>query len=94
MKKISEYWFKGAKTPEEREEIRNLVFSNEKVLDKLSEMLYNMQESKEVTVLDDYDTPSWSHKQAHLNGEKAMLRRIIDIVTIKERDDQPQHKGA
>lgn len=88
--KIKDIWLKGAKTPQEREEIRNLLLGEQKVLDKLREILYNMQVSKDGSVLHDYDTPSWSHKQAHLNGENAMLKKIIDIVTITERDDPPQ----
>lgn len=90
MQKIAAIWLSEAKTAAEKEEIKNLVISSEKVLDKLAKILYNMQEKKRGSVLVDYDTPSWSHKQAHLNGETAMLERIIDIVTIKERDDQPK----
>lgn len=90
MIKVKDVWLKGAKTPQERDEIRNLLVSDTILLDKLREILYNMQVSKEASVLGDYDTPSWSHKQAHLNGEAAMLRKVIDIVTFEERDDQPQ----
>jgi len=42
-----------------------------------------------VSALDDYDTPSWSHKQAHMNGEAAAIRKVIEIITIRERDDHP-----
>jgi len=90
VQRVADIWLRDAKTPQEREEIKNSLLSEQKVLDKLREILYNMQVSKEASVLADYDTPSWSHKQAHLNGEAAMLRKIIDIVTIRERDDQPQ----
>lgn len=89
QKKISQKWLSSAKTDAERDEIRNLVKNSELVLDKLREMLYNMQDELRDTVLRDYDTPSWSHKQAHLNGEIDMLRKLIDIVTIRERDDRP-----
>lgn len=86
--KASELWFKGL-NPEEREEMRLLLVNNEKLLDKLKEILYNIQVKKETSVLDDYDTPSWSHKQAHQNGEAAAIRKILDIITIRERDDRP-----
>lgn len=89
--KLSELWFKGAKTPGEREQIKKMVLADQNLLDKLREILYNMQEEKKGTVLGDYDTPSWSHKQAHMNGEAAMLRKVIDLVTIRERDDPPQN---
>lgn len=87
--KISEMWLRSEKTAEEREKIKKLVLSNDILLDKLKKIMYNMQVEKRKSVLADYDTPSWSHKQAHLNGELAMLERLIDLVTITEREDQP-----
>ena len=88
--RISEMWLRGEKTPEEREKIKKLVLSNDILLDKLKKIMYNMQVEKRKSVLGDYDTPSWSHKQAHLNGELAVLDRLMELVTITERDDQPK----
>ncbi len=88
MKKINEAWLQGLKGAE-REQMKELVLSNEILLDKLAKMLYNMQERKRISVLGDYDTPSWSHKQAHLNGEADVLRKVLEIITINERDDNP-----
>ena len=85
--KISETWLKGL-TGTDREEMKKLVLNSEKVLDKLKEILYNMQVKKSEVSLEDYDNPSWSHRQAHLNGEASALRRVVEILTIKERDDQ------
>lgn len=87
--KVNTAWTKQTKTAQEKKEIEQLVLNSEKVLDKLKEILYNIQVRKSDTVLTDYDTPSWSHKQAHLNGEQAMLQKILEIVTITEREDQP-----
>ena len=36
------------------------------------------------TTHEDYDSPSWSHKQAHINGEIAALKKVINLLTIKE----------
>lgn len=89
MQKINEQWFAGLKG-EERDKMKELVLSNTILLDKLREMLYNIQVSKESTVLADYDTPSWSHKQAHRNGQLDIIRQFDKLLTISERDDQPQ----
>ncbi len=85
---ISELWLKGLKA-EDRDKMKKNVLDNTILLDKLKEILYNMQEGKRTSVLSDYDTPSWSHKQAHLNGELESLQKVIDLVTIRERDDHP-----
>ena len=89
MKKtVNEAWLTGL-NPKEREEMKNFIVANEKVLDKLKEILYNIVVKKEEVKLDDYNNPSWSHKQAHLNGEQALARKMLEVLTIKERDDQP-----
>jgi hypothetical protein len=89
MKTVNSAWIEGLRG-DEREKRKELVLSNENFLDIAREMLYNMQERKrEGAVLGDYDTPSWSHKQAHLNGELAMLAKLIEIFTVNERDDNP-----
>lgn len=88
MKKINEVWLKGLVGPE-REKMKEEVLSSENLLDKLSKILYNIQEKKQTSVLADYDTPSWSHKQAHLNGEAAGIRKVLEIISIHERDDNP-----
>lgn len=87
--RIPEHWLVGSKTEEERNQVKQLVMSNTILLDKLCKILYNMEEGKQGSVLGDYDTPSWAYKQAHINGERAMLKKIIDLVTIKEREDHP-----
>lgn len=86
--KINELWLRGLKG-EDREKMKKVVLDSTILLDKLKEILYNMQEGKKDTVVSDYDTPSWSHKQAHLNGETAALQKVIGLLTIAERDDPP-----
>lgn len=88
MKKINEAWLQGLTGPE-RDKMKEEVLSSTNLLDKLTKILYNMQEKGQSTVLSDYDTPSWSHKQAHLNGENAAIRKVLEIVTIRERADPP-----
>jgi hypothetical protein len=91
VKKINDAWLSGL-SGDEREKMKQEVLANENLLDKLSKILYNIQEKKQETVLGDYDTPSWSHKQAHQNGEAAALRKVIEIITIREREDPPTHR--
>lgn len=89
MKKINTIWTQGLKG-DEKSSMEANVIQSEKVLDKLVEILYNMREDKRATVLADYDTPSWSHKQAHLNGQLDMIAKVLDIILVKERDDHPR----
>ena len=88
MKTVNQAWLTGLNGTE-KDKMRQEVLNSQNLLDKLVEILYNMQEKKMDTVLGDYDTPSWSHKQAHINGQNAALRKVIEIITIRERDDNP-----
>ncbi len=82
-------WTQGLQG-QEKADVEALVKSNTILLDRLTKILYNMQVSREQSVLGDYDTPSWSHKQAHLNGESAVIKKLLDILEVRERDDSPK----
>lgn len=66
----------------EQEQFKQIVVGSGKVLDKLSKIVYNMGISGEKVIEDHYDSPSWSHKQAHRNGYNEALRDILDILKI------------
>lgn len=89
VQKISEQWLAGLPSAE-REGFKKEVLSSKKVLDKLKEMLYNIGEGKRESVLHDYDSPSWAFKQAHINGEVAMIKAVIELISITEREDSPK----
>ena len=43
---------------------------------------YVLEKTKRVEVIEsDYENPSWSHKQAHLNGYNAALKEILKLIT-------------
>lgn len=74
-------WIKDLKTPEEREQFKKLLLSNEKVLDKLSKILYNyIKESENST--NDYDSPSWAYKAAHNNGRIEAFKKIVKLLDL------------
>ena len=76
-------WLKGL-SPSEADKYKKSIISSKLVLDKLIEMCYNRRKEIDKQVFD-YDTPSWSHKQAHNNGYKECLDDIIQLITINER---------
>ena len=68
---------------EERENFKLSILSSKIVLDKLQEIVYNMYRKEESVTESDYDSPSWSHKQAHTNGKREALKQILDLITIE-----------
>lgn len=76
-------WF-GSLRGEERENFKLSILSSKIVLDKLQEIVYNMYKKEESVHSTDYDSPSWSHKQAHTNGRRDALRQVLDLITIND----------
>ena len=75
-------WF-GSLRGEERENFKLSILSSKIVLDKLTEIVYNMYRKEESVVSTDYDSPSWSHKQAHTNGKREALLKILELIKIE-----------
>lgn len=76
-------WLRGL-SPQEQDRFKNNVLSSKIVLDKLIEICYNIHKSLD-KVSYDYDSPAWAYKQAHVNGQKEMLEKIISLCTLTER---------
>jgi hypothetical protein len=90
-KRVNTAWTQGL-SPDEKLKVEGAVLTDTILLDRLSKILYNMQEKRETTVLGDYDSPSWSHKQAHINGQLDVIKQLQEILSIQERADQPTLK--
>ncbi len=58
------------------------VLAAKNVLDILYEIVYNMYKEEVNVKSTDYDSPSWSHLQAHKNGRREMARQLLEIVKI------------
>ena len=76
----------GSLKGDERENFRLSVQSSKLVLDKLNEIVYNMYKEAESTNSIDYDSPSWSHKQAHYNGMREAYSKILELTNLDARE--------
>lgn len=69
----------------EHDEVKNIVVNSQKVLDILGEVCYNTIQNGVKTNVVDYDCPSWSHKQADLNGYLRAYREILQLTNLDKR---------
>lgn len=46
--------------------------------------IFTAEKDKSLPSIVDYDCPSWSHKQAHLNGKAEAFRQILKFLGPKE----------
>ena len=73
-------WYQHLKDKQEQEQFQTLVLGSQKVLDRLREICYNGLNSAEKVKVEDYDVPSWSHKQAHKNGRLEVYRELLALL--------------
>lgn len=73
-------WFKECKTKEEKDKVRQTIFSNRESLDRLKEILQPMLKDTPPTA--DYDSPSWAYKQADRIGFNRALNQVLDIINL------------
>lgn len=81
-------WTQDLKTASEREEFTKVVLNSSLVLDKLRKIVYNRVISGEKVAPSDYDSPSWSHKQADSNGYARAYREILELLDFNGDHDQ------
>lgn len=77
-------WFSNLPKAEQ-DDFKKSLLSSKKTLDRLLEICYNSIKDGESSKLTDYDSPSWSHKQAHLNGYAAAYREIIQLISLTDK---------
>jgi hypothetical protein len=83
--KISGRWTAGLSNPEKML-FQELLGTNNKVLDRLTKICYNMVKDSEIDS-SDYETPNWELRQADKVGYRRALKQIILLCTLK--DDNP-----
>lgn len=79
---FKEIWFRSL-SKEDKDNLSRALNSS-LLADRLREIIVEWE--REVVVnKSDYDSPAWSHKQAHLNGMSEILTRFKSIMTPDQR---------
>ncbi len=80
---INSVWTSGVPASE-RERISSMVKGSPQILNRLLEIIKTKMTALETVNETDYSCPSWSHKQAHLNGKKEALRDMMTLFSHLE----------
>lgn len=85
-------WTKNCKSEEEKQQFVNSLNGSKIVLDRMKELLIEMEKDVEDTELSfkSYDTPNWAEKQAHKNGFKNAIRQINKLITLDQKETNEQ----
>lgn len=82
--KYSGRWTAGL-DPENKKNFEELLGVNNKVLDRLAEICYNMVKDSE-TNNSDYDSPNWALRQADHIGYRRAIQQMLLLCTPKQDD--------
>lgn len=77
-----EAWTRHLKTEEEKERFRNTYSGSKIVLDRLSELLDQIDSDDSELELNPkvYDIPNWPYRQADLNGHRRAIKQIKKLI--------------
>lgn len=79
-------WTQHLATPEERKKFKESVLNSKFVLDRLSEICYNIIEEQEKSSKADYSNPSWAYYQADRLGYLRAIKEIIDLLQLDPKE--------
>lgn len=77
-------WFNGLSKKDADDLETNL--KNSQIVEILRKIIASECQSISKATSSDYDTPSWSHKQAHRNGMVEALRKIEKLLTFDQKE--------
>jgi hypothetical protein len=80
-------WTQHLKTEEEKTAFRKRIYSAKDVLDRLKAMIDADLDSLDKSEEDanSYSFPSWSHLQAHKNGNRQVYRTLKTLVDLDQQ---------
>lgn len=85
QRKISPRW--TANNPANAEEFHKMLRTNDPVLQRLKQIMENERNALiSVKPLEDYDNPSWSHKQADRQGQLRVYQNILTLLEFVDND--------
>lgn len=67
---------------EDKERLESTIRNSRITLTRLAEMVREDIESFEHIREEDYDSPSWISKQAHLNGKREYAKMILSLLSF------------
>ena len=72
-------------SPDKREDLEKLIRNSTIVLSRLKDIVEEDLVEMDKVSLSDYESPSWSHKQAHENGKKEYARQLLTLLSFLEQ---------
>ena len=85
-------WTSHLKDPKEKQQFIQQIYNSRDVLERLAQIASNKEKvlDRSETNIAVYDTPNWSERQAHKNGNREVLsffQTLLNLDQQKENND-------
>jgi hypothetical protein len=80
-------WLSHLPQGKERDELENLIRNSTTVLGRLRDIVLKEIEGIEHWEKNPnyYDNPCWSHKQAHMNGQRSSYQDLLRLLSFMDK---------
>ena len=87
-------WTKHLQDKKEKEQFQRTISGSKPVLNRLKAILEEKEKAldRSEMSIEVYNTPNWSERQAHKNGNREMLYFLKKLVDIDEQNPPTQEK--
>jgi hypothetical protein len=87
--KLSLAWSKHIKDPKKRKEFEQTILASATMRERLLQILDEDERSLEASMCStkDFENASWAYKHAYALGEKSRIKRLRDLLELKDRSD-------
>lgn len=84
--RVNMKWTKHLKSEAEKEQFIKTLLGSQTALDRLKQILEEELRTLEnqESSLSDYSDASWSHKQAHRNGERSFAKKVFELLLFQK----------
>lgn len=85
--KLSLVWSKHIRDPKKKAEFEKTIIASTTMRDRLLEILAEEEAQIDSSACSskDFENPSWAYKQAFVLGEKAIIKKLRDLLEPKEK---------
>lgn len=86
--KLNTRWTQHIRDKGKKIEFEKTIIASTTMRERLLEILDEEEKQLDTTAtsIKDFETPAWAYKQAFILGEKSRIKRLRDLLELKDRD--------
>ena len=86
--KLNLVWSRNIKDQKKKQEFEKTILASVTMRERLLEILSEEEKQLDTVAssIKDFENPSWAYKQAFILGDKARIKKLRDLLELKDRE--------